>query len=210
MPNSQWNKFIILNYLERHSRKHNPNACYNLFFIQLSSFRPLSSKEQLWHVTSLQPQPLKGFKLHHNENWGHSSFFHFCGFQLPTSLWGQLGLFRQKGPANWEATCATGKSQSPINLENQVFDKSLVLDPFSFENYQTLLVGAKLNNNGHTVQLNAPSNFVAQISGGGLNGTYQFAQLHFHWGDTKEQGSEHTMNGQAYPLEVHLVHFNTR
>ena len=137
-------------------------------------------------------------------------FFIFVAFNYQPASGGNWGYSGKKGPANWEATCATGKSQSPINLENQVFDKSLVLDPFSFENYQTLLVGAKLNNNGHTVQLNAPSNFVAQISGGGLNGTYQFAQLHFHWGDTKEQGSEHTMNGQAYPLEVHLVHFNTR
>ena len=47
----------------------NLTSRYNLFFMQLSSFRPSSSKEELWHVTSLQPQPaLKGFKLHQDEN----------------------------------------------------------------------------------------------------------------------------------------------
>ena len=60
------------------------------------------------------------------------------------------------------------------------------------------------------MQLDSPDNFTAQISGGGLEGTYKFAQLHFHWGDTSQQGSEHTLNGKAFPLEVHLVHFNTK
>ena len=137
-------------------------------------------------------------------------FFIFVAFNYQAASGGNWGYSGKKGPANWEATCATGQSQSPVNLEKQFFDKSLVLDPFNFDNYGTKLVGAKLNNNGHTVQLDSPSSFTAQISGGGLNGTYQFAQLHFHWGDSKDQGSEHTMNGQAYPLEVHLVHFNKK
>eukprot|EP00484_Ammonia_sp_Unknown_P023641 CAMPEP_0197028526 /NCGR_PEP_ID=MMETSP1384-20130603/8193_1 /TAXON_ID=29189 /ORGANISM="Ammonia sp." /LENGTH=424 /DNA_ID=CAMNT_0042457543 /DNA_START=80 /DNA_END=1354 /DNA_ORIENTATION=- len=37
---------------------------------------------------------------------------------------------------------------------------------------------------------------------------YCFDSLHFHWGTTNETGSEHTVNGQAYPLEVHLVHYS--
>ena len=121
--------------------------------------------------------------------------------------WGYSG---KKGAEYWGALCATGKSQSPVNLKKQVFDKSSVNDPFVFDNYQTNLRGAKLENNGHTVQLNSPENVTAQISGGGLGATYQFAQLHFHWGNTKDVGSEHTLDGQAYPLELHLVHFNTK
>ena len=38
---------------------------------------------------------------------------------------------------------------------------------------------------------------------------YQFAGLHFHWGSESNEGSEHTVEGQAYPLELHLVHFNS-
>ena len=35
---------------------------------------------------------------------------------------------------------------------------------------------------------------------------FDFAQLHFHWGGTDAEGSEHTLDGgRAYPLEMHLV-----
>ena len=37
---------------------------------------------------------------------------------------------------------------------------------------------------------------------------YCFDSLHFHWGKTNDKGSEHTINGEGYPLEVHLVHYS--
>ena len=42
----------------------------------------------------------------------------------------------------------------------------------------------------------------ANLTGGGLGGTYQLAQFHFHWGSSDTKGSEHTVNGKMYPLEV--------
>ena len=103
-----------------------------------------------------------------------------------------------------------GNPNHQLTLRNKFSNKTQSHEPFNFANYQTQLRDAKLKNNGHTVQLDSPNNFTAQISGGGLGGTYQFAQLHFHWGDSNNKGSEHTMDGQAFPLEVHLVHFNTK
>jgi carbonic anhydrase len=41
-----------------------------------------------------------------------------------------------------------------------------------------------------------------RITGGGLNGTYIFHQLHLHW------GSEHYKSGTQFPLEAQLIHFN--
>ena len=41
-----------------------------------------------------------------------------------------------------------------------------------------------------------------KISGAGLPGTFKLAQFHFHWGTTDSDGSEHTVDGEAYPLEV--------
>ena len=32
------------------------------------------------------------------------------------------------------------------------------------------------------------------MTGGGLPSEYEFAQLHFHWGETDFQGSEHTIS----------------
>ncbi|KAL1132590.1 hypothetical protein AAG570_010542 [Ranatra chinensis] len=47
------------------------------------------------------------------------------------------------------------------------------------------------------------------VCNGPLTGTYVFAQLHFHWGPDDEQGSEHTLDGQKLPLEMHVIFFNS-
>ena len=41
---------------------------------------------------------------------------------------------------------------------------------------------------------------VAVLTGGNLRGEYRPTQLHFHW------GSEHTILGRRFPLEMHIVH----
>ena len=35
------------------------------------------------------------------------------------------------------------------------------------------------------------------ITGGGLTGTYEFLQFHFHWGSDSSKGSEHLIDGTA-------------
>ena len=40
------------------------------------------------------------------------------------------------------------------------------------------------------------------LSGGGLPEDFTFEQLHFHWGASDTTGSEHTLDGAQYPLEV--------
>lgn len=45
---------------------------------------------------------------------------------------------------------------------------------------------------------------------GGLNGSYEFAQAHLHWGSKDNAGSEHTIDGKHYPMEMHLVYWNTQ
>jgi len=37
---------------------------------------------------------------------------------------------------------------------------------------------------------------------GGFQTRYALEQFHFHWGPDNSVGSEHTVNGLAYPLEV--------
>ncbi|XP_030851463.1 putative carbonic anhydrase 3 [Strongylocentrotus purpuratus] len=44
------------------------------------------------------------------------------------------------------------------------------------------------------------------IRGGGLGGTYVADQVHFHWGFSNEQGSEHVLDRRKYPAEMHIVH----
>ena len=39
---------------------------------------------------------------------------------------------------------------------------------------------------------------------------FNFLQLHWHWGSDSSQGSEHTLDGKEFPIEIHLVHVNTK
>ena len=49
------------------------------------------------------------------------------------------------------------------------------------------------------------ANKVAQMSGGGLPGTYILQQFHLHWGGVNgDPGSEHTVDGIQHPGEVRL------
>lgn len=46
------------------------------------------------------------------------------------------------------------------------------------------------------------------ICGGPLGDTsYEFAQLHFHWGDDDCHGAENEINNKHYPMEMHVVFF---
>ena len=51
-----------------------------------------------------------------------------------------------------------------------------------------------------------PGAGVGILSGGPLSEAYQILQLHFHWGKDNTKGSEHTYDGAAFPLEMHVVH----
>ena len=41
-----------------------------------------------------------------------------------------------------------------------------------------------------------------RLSGGHLPEDYVFEQLHFHWGEDADEGSEHFIDGNAFPMEV--------
>ena len=74
-------------------------------------------------------------------------------------------------------------------------------------------MNSRLTNDGRTLKLELDSNLTtvpAKISGGGLNGTYHFAAMHFHWGENSKVGSEHSLNSETFPLEVNLLHYNIK
>ncbi|CAG5123499.1 unnamed protein product, partial [Candidula unifasciata] len=98
--------------------------------------------------------------------------------------------------------------QSPINLETEKVQYKYI-KPFIYYNYTSVAgVRVELKNNGHAAQIDITAgNF--HIFGGGLQNPYKAAQLHFHWGGDNTRGSEHLIDNQAYPMEVHIVHYNT-
>ena len=101
-----------------------------------------------------------------------------------------------EGPSEWAkldpawGVCTSGHEQSPIDLGGAVRSHSARIDehftPSSFV----------LFHNGHTVQaaLERPSTLATEGS------EFDAVQFHFH------HPSEHTVQGKAYPGELHLVH----
>ncbi|CAG7825647.1 unnamed protein product [Allacma fusca] len=117
------------------------------------------------------------------------------------------------GPSHWAGDCKTGKSQSPIDLNstlarNRADRKTLRLDDEYFKFYDNFFI----LNNGHSIQIQLKDTARSDclMDGAGLKGSYIFAQMHFHWGSNSNVGSEHTVDGKHYPMELHLVHYSDK
>ncbi|XP_040581929.1 putative carbonic anhydrase 5 [Lepeophtheirus salmonis] len=67
-----------------------------------------------------------------------------------------------------------------------------------------------MSNNGHSIVLEIKQSTkhtsLPRISYGGLGGTYEIQELHFHWGINYNEGSEHRISGTSFPIELHMVH----
>jgi len=112
--------------------------------------------------------------------------------------------------------CRKGERQSPIDIisANTRYQE---FRPFTLSRHDALSIKAgtlyATNYNGSTVKLKATSSHTKALLGGGpLNVDYEFVEMHFHWGDMEDSdtlgGSEHTVDGVKFPLELHLVHRN--
>lgn len=107
----------------------------------------------------------------------------------------------EEGPENWKnlsdkfSDCG-GNAQSPINIRTNAISKvdTLVAIEFNYGKSDVTII-----NNKHTVQFNITGDNNVK-----LNGTdYKLLQFHYH------TPSEHTIDGNHYPIEVHFVHKNS-
>lgn len=112
------------------------------------------------------------------------------------------------GPSQWNKTWKIGQRQSPVDIctKSTIFDptlKSFILDksPIQF----------KATNMGNNVSMTGSEEITKlDLKGGPLNGTYQFGEMHMHWGEMNICGCEHTVDGKRYAGELHLVHWNQK
>uniref|UniRef100_H3CCI7 Carbonic anhydrase VIII n=1 Tax=Tetraodon nigroviridis TaxID=99883 RepID=H3CCI7_TETNG len=104
---------------------------------------------------------------------------------------------------------ANGEYQSPINLNSREarYDPAL-LDVGLAPNY-LVCRDCEVLNDGHTVRILLRSKSV--VAGGPLPSghEYELHEVRFHWGKENQRGSEHTVNFKAFPMELHLIHWNT-
>lgn len=110
----------------------------------------------------------------------------------------EWGYGVENGPAVWGqlspeyALCAVGTHQSPIDLVNPT---SAELPAIAF-NYQPTAL--RIQNNGHTVVVASSKENWIEVD----STRYELLQFHFH------APSEHTVAGQSFAMEMHLVHQN--
>lgn len=111
--------------------------------------------------------------------------------------WGYIG---EKGPDSWGSlssdyqVCQSGKTQSPVNLQSAV-DADLPELKIDYKDTPLRII-----NNGHTIQVNyQPGSFLTLD-----NEPFELLQFHFH------HPSEHKVEGEALPMELHLVHKNKK
>ncbi|WYZ39674.1 hypothetical protein EsH8_IV_000015 [Colletotrichum jinshuiense] len=110
---------------------------------------------------------------------------------------GVFGFDGLNGPLNWHSlttnnsACALGRNQSPINVKNdntkQVKGSSITFSPEQHPE------GAQLENLSGFLEVRANGT----MENGGK--TYSLRQFHFH------TPSEHRINGEHFPIEVHFV-----
>ena len=116
----------------------------------------------------------------------------------------------------------TGQRQSPIDITPADVVHA-VFDDLQFVNYDVKGI-TEITNLGVTsrlmlsdftlyfanlVQLNgfdSWGSYRPYVIGGGLNYAYKLVQVHFHWSDVGDIGSEHTIEGKHFPLEIHFLH----
>ncbi|XP_022098900.1 carbonic anhydrase-related protein 10-like [Acanthaster planci] len=127
-------------------------------------------------------------------------------------IWQYDGL---QGPQYWGKShsawlmCSEGKLQSPIDLsaERLLYDPDLQ----RFEVEAPLRTSGVIQNTGRRVVFSLDrSTPVVRIYSGPLNYRYNLHEIELKFGDDDSHGSEHTVNGKAFPVEVQLTFYNER
>jgi carbonic anhydrase len=111
--------------------------------------------------------------------------------------WGYEG---EGGPQAWGrlkpefSTCASGKRQSPIHIEDAI----TLQGPAEAIQFNYRPGSGTVINNGHTVQVDVYGDNFITVRGS----AYKLIQFHFH------HPSEERINYKSYPMVAHLVHRN--
>ncbi|XP_037790471.1 carbonic anhydrase-related protein 10-like [Penaeus monodon] len=131
--------------------------------------------------------------------WNWNQWWTYDGIS-GTDFWGLIN-------PDW-SLCSKGRRQSPIDIDpaRLLYDPNLRL--LHIDKHK---VSGLLENSGHSVVFTldggkAPLN----VTGGPLSYRYQLTEAHLRYGNADLLGSEHTINGKAFPAEIQLFGFNSQ
>lgn len=121
------------------------------------------------------------------------------------------GYTDENGPHTWHKSfpLANGQRQSPVNIDSKLCVR-LSSEQSINACYPNSFPQLPVQNTGHGWKVEIPPEVMLAtcLSGGPLTNKYQLLQFHCHWGPDTNSGSEHTVDGQNYPGEIHFVHWN--
>ncbi|XP_028741012.1 carbonic anhydrase 1 [Peromyscus leucopus] len=125
---------------------------------------------------------------------------------MASADWGYDG---KNGPDQWSKLypIANGNNQSPIDIKTSEAKHDNSLKPISVSyNPATAKEIVNVGHSFHVVFDDSGNQSV--LKGGPLSSDYRLTQFHFHWGNSNDHGSEHTVDGVKYSGELHIVHWN--
>ncbi|XP_051530640.1 carbonic anhydrase 4-like [Myxocyprinus asiaticus] len=108
----------------------------------------------------------------------------------------------------WDALArkeCNGTQQSPIDIVTANVQADANLTSFNFTGYDDNTTLTEIENTGKTIKVTLDDKKM-YVEGGDLPGLFTSTQFHLHWGNGSAMpGSEHTVDGKRYPMELHIV-----
>ncbi|CAH8857114.1 unnamed protein product [Trichobilharzia szidati] len=157
------------------------------------SFTTLKRMNGLWHDSDLSPD---------SDAWWHYKEGVIGG----PSHWGQTAFMAVANDV-WPA-CYQGKMQSPVSISTEqiLFDPNLT--PLKILGADTQ-IDVEVVNTGQDLQVKVIDPTTSVIfSGGPLVYDYKFFGALIKFGSISNRGSDHQINGVAFPAELQLYAFN--